>query len=122
VPNVAGFVPRPGSREAVELLGANLADHAMSAVANVMGEAPRLEQSVFAAGITSASADALGALARKLWSHARTELIAEAGRLYALDKNKDDANTRMRFGSYFWSEDWPAPTQNDPPETEEKQE
>jgi len=76
VPHAGGFVPRPGSKEALELLGANLADHAMAAVANVLGEQPRLEQSVFANGITEASADALGALARKLWSQARAELVA----------------------------------------------
>jgi len=119
VPHAGGFVPRPGSKEALELLGANLADHAMAAVANVLGEQPRLEQSVFANGITEASADALGALARKLWSQARAELVAEASRLYAGDKDLADATHRVRFGSYFWSEDWPTP--QDASEPEEKQ-
>ncbi len=118
VPNVAGFVPRPGSKEALELLGANLADHAMAAVANVLGEQPRLEQSVFASGITEASANTLGALARTLWNHARTELITEASRLYAADKDLADATHRVRFGSYFWSEDLPT----DAAEPQEKQE
>jgi hypothetical protein len=104
VANGAGFVPAPGSREALELLGANLADHALAAVNNVLGEPPRLEQSVFAAGITAQSADALGTLARRLWSHARSELIAEATRLYLADRDQPDATARMRFGSYFWSE------------------
>jgi hypothetical protein len=103
----AGYVPAPGSREALELLGANLADHAAAAVSNVLGQPPQLEQSVFASGITAQSAEQLGTLARKLWSHARTELIAEATRLYEADKTQPDATQRMRFGSYFWSEDWP---------------
>lgn len=107
VANAAGFVPPPGSREALELLGANLGDHALAAVNNVMGEPPRLEQSVFAGGITQHSADALGAMARRLWSHARSELVAEALRLYEADQHKPDATARMRFGSYFWSEDPP---------------
>jgi hypothetical protein len=109
VANATGFVPAPGSREALELLAANLSDHAMTAVCNVLGDAPRLEQSVFANGITQQSADELGALARRLWSHVRSELAAEAIRLYEADHNKTNATVRMRFGSYFWSEDRLAP-------------
>jgi hypothetical protein len=122
VANGAGFVPAPGSREALELLGANLGDHALAAVCNVLGEPPRLEQSVFAAGITPQSADALGALARRLWSHARSELIAEATRLYAADHDKPEATARMRFGSYFWSEDLQQPAADAAPATQEKPE
>lgn len=110
-PLAAGFVPKPGSKEALELLGANLADHALAAVSNVMGAPPQLEQSVFATGITPASAQALGTLARTLWSRARAELIEQASALYAQDQNQADATTRMRFGSYFWSEDWPTQPQ-----------
>jgi hypothetical protein len=122
VANGAGFVPAPGSREALELLGANLADHALAAVCNVLGEPPRLEQSVFAAGITAQSAEELGALARRLWSHARSELIAQATRLYEADKDKPDATARMRFGSYFWSEDWQQPAPDEAPVPQEKPE
>lgn len=110
VANASGFVPAPGSREALELLAANLSDHALAAVCNVLGEPARLEQSVFAGGITQPSAEALGALARRLWSHARSELASEAIRLYEADKGKPDATARMRFGSYFWSEDRLAPS------------
>lgn len=81
----------------------------MAAVCNVLGETPRLEQSVFANGITQLSANALGDLARRLWSHARSELAAEAIRLYEADRGKADATQRVRFGSYFWSEERPAP-------------
>lgn len=105
VPSTAGFVPAPGSLEALELLGANLGDHALAAVANVLGEAPRLEQSVYASGITPAAAEELAALARRLWNHARAELIAEATRLYEADRGHPEATQRMRFGSYFWAED-----------------
>ena len=106
VPLRAGFVPEAGSREALELLGANVGDHALAAVSNVLGGAPTLEQSVFAAGITEASADKLREVARRLWTRARSELIAEATHLYEADKLRDDATTRVRFGSYFWSGPW----------------
>lgn len=106
VPLRAGFVPDAGSREALELLAANVGDHALAAVSNVLGGPPTLEQSVFAAGITEDSARQLGEVARRLWSRARTELIAEATRLYEADKLREDARTRVRFGSYFWSGPW----------------
>jgi len=110
-PAHADFVPPAGSGEALELLAANLADHATAAVTNVLGGPPTLEQSVFAAGITAPSAERLQVLARTLWVHMRSEMIEEATRLYEADKDRADARTRVRFGSYFWAGPWePAPT------------
>ena len=106
VPVRAGYVPQPGSREALDLLAANVGDHALAAVANVLGEPSTLEQSVYAAGITEASAQKLGELARRIWARSRAELIEEATRLYEADRDREDARTRMRFGSYFWSQPW----------------
>jgi len=105
VPKREGFVPPAGSREILELFGGNLSDHASAAVANLMGGAPRLEQSVFAEGITRESAAHLGQLARKLWSQVRSEMIAEATRRYSADQNREDATCRARFGAYYWEED-----------------
>ncbi len=105
VPNRDGFIPPAGSRELLELFAGNLSDHASTAVSNLVGGAPELEQSVFAEGITRESAEALGALARKLWTHARSEMIAEASRRYAADRGREDATYRARFGAYFWDQD-----------------
>jgi hypothetical protein len=117
----ADFVPPAGSREALELLAANLADHATAAVSNVLGGVPTLEQSVFAAGITAESARRLQALARALWVRMRGEMIEEASRLYEADQDRPDARERVRFGSYFWSGPWePAPPDpQDSPRDEE---
>lgn len=104
VPNRDGFIPPPGSLELIELFGNNLTDHAATAVANLLGSAPRLEQSVFAEGITAESAEHLGVLARKLWAQARTEMIAQASRCFEQDHDKPDADHRMRFGVYYWDE------------------
>ena len=105
VPNRDGFVPPAGSRELLELFAGNLSDHARTAVANLLGGAPRLEQSVFAEGITRESAEHLGELARKLWSQARSEMIAEASRRYAADRHSAGATHRARFGAYYWEQD-----------------
>ena len=104
VPHQEGFVPPPGSRDLLDLFGANLADHAAAAVGNLLGQPATLEQSVFAEGITPESAKALGELARKLWAQARSEMIAEATRRYEADQGRDDANCRMRFGVYYRAE------------------
>jgi hypothetical protein len=119
---VAGseYVPPAGSREALDLLAANLADHATAAVSNVLGGPPTLEQSVFAAGITEASAAQLQQLARTLWVRMRNEMIEEASRLYQADQDLPQARTRVRLGSYFWSGPWePPPDAQDSPQEEE---
>ena len=105
VPLREGFVPAVGSPEMMELFGGNLSDHAAAAVANLLVQAPRLEQSVFAVGITAESAQHLGGLARKLWAQAKSEMIAEATRRYEADQTREDATSRMRFGAYYWSDD-----------------
>ena len=104
VPNRQGFIPPPGSRELVELFGNNLSDHAAAAVANLLGDTPRLEQSVFADGITAESATILGELARTLWTKARAEMIAQASRRHEQDQDQPQATHRMRFGIYYWDE------------------
>ena len=91
--------------ELIELFAGNLSDHASTAVGNLLGSSPRLEQSVFAEGITRESAEHLGELARKLWSQARSEMIAEASRRYEADRHSADATYRARFGAYFSEQD-----------------
>ena len=108
VPSGDGYVPARGSGEALALFGGNVADHLAAAVDNLLGAPPTLEQSVFAEGITPASAQALAELARTLWMRSRSEMIAEATRRYEADQGREDATVRMRFGAYYRAEDTPA--------------
>ncbi|MDD0815966.1 DUF6502 family protein [Curvibacter sp. HBC28] len=114
VPQQDGFIPKVGSQDAVDLFAANLADHLQAAVSNLLEGPQFLEQSVFAEGITQASADELGALARQLWARSRQELIAAATRLYEADQGRPEADQRMRLGAYFWSGDWQRPAEPEP--------
>lgn len=114
VPHQEGFVPPAGSRDLLDLFGANLADHAAAAVGNLLGQPAQLEQSVFAEGVTAESAQALGELARKLWAQARSDMIAEATRRYAADQGRADATYRMRFGAYYWADDMAEGMPSDP--------
>jgi hypothetical protein len=110
------FVPPAGSRDALELLAANLADHAAAAVSNVLGGEPALEQSVFAAGLSPASAARLHALARTQWAQVRGRMIEEATRLHEADRASPGPRMRVRFGSYFWSASWePTPATPEEP-------
>jgi uncharacterized protein DUF6502 len=123
VPEREGFVPSAGSREILQFFSGNLSDHASAAVANLLGDAPRLEQSVIAEGITRESADHLAELARKLWSQVRSEMIAEATRRYAADQDREDATCRARFGAYYWEEErQPDQTTREVPATGEQDE
>ncbi len=116
LPARADFVPPTGSRDALELLAANLADHGAAAVSNVLGGEPLLEQSVFAAGLTPASAARLHELARTLWAQARARMIDEATRLHESDRTSPNRSVRVRYGSYFWSAPWePNPTEPEEP-------
>lgn len=101
VPNPQGFVPPAGSREAMQLLADNLQAHAATAVDNLLGHPAKLEQAVFAEGVTRESAEILGQLARKLWAEMRTEMISKATHLYAQDRGRTDADQKLRLGVYF---------------------
>lgn len=112
------FVPAPGRNEAAALLAANVADHLAAAVHNLTRPAPRfLEQSVYADGLSLASVEALGKLARELWKGDFERMVAEATQKVQHDDALDPALAamRMRFGVYYFYE----PTRHGPGENAE---
>ena len=102
------FVPAPGRNEAAALLSANVADHLAAAVHNLTRpSSPKfLEQSVYADGLSLASVEALGTLARELWKGDFERMVAEATQKVQLDDALDPALAamRMRFGVYYYFE------------------
>lgn len=97
---------------AAQTLGVNVADHLNAAVHNLVvpDGARLLEQSVFAYGLSPASAEALGELARDLWA-AAFEAMAQAAtaRLVGDDAAREASavelpRERMRFGAYYYRE------------------
>jgi hypothetical protein len=101
------FVPAAGQAEAAALLAANTADHLAAAVHNLTRPAPKfLEQSVFADGLSMASVEALGTLARELWKGDFERMVAEATQRVQHDESLDPllAAMRMRFGVYYYFE------------------
>jgi hypothetical protein len=113
------FVAPRAELEAAQTLGVNVADHLNAAVHNLSGRdsARFLEQSVFACGLSPASGERLGELARELWSPAFTAMVqAATARLAEDDAERVNSaralpRERMRFGAYFYREaEPPEPT------------
>lgn len=115
------FVISGRDRAAVQAMAVNVADHLATAVHNLGCEEPaarRLEQSVFAEGLSEAAVAELGDLARALWAPALETMAREAGaRLRAeaaahlagehesaTDGDTAPATARLRFGVYYHHE------------------
>jgi len=109
---------------AVRTMAVNVADHIAAAVHNLQAEAPServLEQSVYADGLSAASARHLGDVARQLWGVALEGMVREARAQIAQDAaargphptpdHGEDRRTRVRFGIYYHLEadESPAP-------------
>jgi hypothetical protein len=98
------FVPSADEAAMAELFAANGADHLSAAVHNLTTPGPRLlEQSVFATGLSRASAEELGVLARRLWAEAFARMAEEASRRHQADQPAFPPH-RMRFGVYYYTE------------------
>lgn len=61
------FIPKDGTAEMLQIFADNVADHIASAVSNISGVVPMLEQAVFVEGFTEESVEVLAALSRKIW-------------------------------------------------------
>jgi len=99
------FVPREGYAEMLQLFSDNVGDHLAAAARNLAGsEAPLLEQSVYANGLTTESADALNTLSRGLWAGVFQQMVRTATLLSKQDEGVDGADERVRLGMYFYRE------------------
>ena len=96
------FVPKEGSAEMLQLFADNVADHIASAVSNISGASPMLEQAVFADGFTEESVETLTALSREIWLSGLKEIVREATKLNRQDEGRTDANRRFRLGMYSY--------------------
>lgn len=106
VPVAASFTPSRRRDELTALFAANAGDHIAAAVHNLTTDAPRyLEQSVFADGLGADSVAQLHDLARAAWQRAFEDLVKLARQRVEHDDGLPaQAQQRMRFGAYFYSE------------------
>ncbi len=105
-PISVSFTPSRKLDDLTALFAANAADHIAAAVHNLTVDAPpKLEQSVFADGLSAESVDHLMAQARGAWSAAFETMVREATNRVEADAALDESDQhRMRFGVYFYSE------------------
>jgi len=97
-----GFVPKEGIAEMLQLFADNVGDHMATAVQNIKGNDPLLEQSVYANKLSPQSAEKLNALSRQIWAKAFHEIVTEATKLCREDEASPDANQRVRLGMYYY--------------------
>ncbi len=96
------FVPEHDFEEKMQFFERNLAEHLAASVSNMSGERePFLDQAVYYAGISAASAERLARRARELAMRALRTLNREASALQTADRGRDDAKERVHFGAYF---------------------
>jgi Family of unknown function (DUF6502) len=101
--NQSAFVTNKGFNEMAYYLGHNVHDHMASCVNNIMEESdPMLERSVYYASLTEKSVNKLRTTASKKGDELLQYLNKQAIKLYDEDKDKDDANHRMRLGVYWY--------------------
>ncbi len=104
----AGFSPRQGFAEMVQLLQANMHDHLSAATQNLDQGRNFLEQSIFVDQLTEQSAQRLHAVSAKAWRAAFKTVMQEANQRFEEDQVNappEKRTFRARFGSYFYSEE-----------------
>lgn len=109
--NSTSFVPTKGFEEKAYYFGFNLHDHIAASVHNVLEEGPpMLERTAYYDRLSTASVEKLRKLATDLGASAIQKIVGTAMRLEAQDATKTEANHRMTFGVYFYTE----PTREEP--------
>ena len=99
----SAFVTNKEFTEMAYYLGHNVHDHLASCVNNIIADqAPMLERSVYYASLTESSVNKLNAIAGKKGDELLQQLNKQAIKFYDADKDKDDANYRIRLGVYWY--------------------
>jgi hypothetical protein len=112
-----GFVPVDDLQSMLAFLGDNGRDHLLAAVANTLGEQPRmLERAVYARGLALQDCEQVHQLVRERWLALHHELAQEMAQ--AVGRAPADANGRIRVGIYTYYEDEGTPPPMRPPESE----
>jgi hypothetical protein len=106
-PTAKAFVPSRDAEELEAMFAANASDHLAAGVHNLTGgETKFLEQSIFASGLSEASAAKLHEVARSIWKRALESMVT-AGEQCIAEDGEVVESSRIRFGLYYYSEPTP---------------
>jgi hypothetical protein len=101
----AAFIPAQGADEMAFYFGQNIRDHLAATVHNLTQNSPPfLERSVYYDNLTPESVAKLTELSRTLGMRTLQAVNRQALELERADQSKSEANQRMNFGVYFFSE------------------
>jgi len=104
------FMPDAQHQEAQHLFASSVADHLCAGVHNLTAADGKkfMEQSVFADGLSEASAQALAQLANRLWRQVLSAMVKAAVPLCERDEPLG-GRYRLRLGMFCWSADTGTP-------------
>ncbi|CAG0125014.1 hypothetical protein RHDC2_00856 [Rhodocyclaceae bacterium] len=103
--NSEAFVPEKGFDEKAYYFGANIHDHLAACAHNLMGnQPPLLERSVYYDQLNAVSVEELAKLSRDLGNQVLQKINRRALELQRQNENQPEANQRMNFGVYFYTE------------------
>ncbi|WP_019142911.1 DUF6502 family protein [Noviherbaspirillum massiliense] len=119
-PRLNAFVPNSDFAQMLAYLGANLHDHAATAVRNTLGIKPAfLEQSIYSDAVHANAVAELAGLARQEWTHILKSFVPEVARHEPDTQDAQPAAganppryARIRLGMYFYAEDEREPAQD----------
>ena len=101
--NKSAFVTNKEFKEMAYYLGHHIHDHMASCVNNILNEqTPMLERSVYYASLSENSVKKLRSIADKKSNELLQLLNKQAIKFHQADKDKNDANYRMRLGVYWY--------------------
>lgn len=99
------FIPARGTDEKAFFMGKDISDHMAAVAHNMMeGQPPFLERCVYYDGLSAESIEKLRVLTRELAVSAMQQVNQRALDLQAKDAGNTEADQRMTFGVYFYSE------------------
>lgn len=103
--NIEAFVPKAGFEDKAFFFGQNLHDHIAASVHNVLEQGkPFIERSVYYDHLSPESVEELAALSAELGMQALQAVNRRAAELESRDADAPQANRRMNFGVYFFTE------------------
>ena len=103
--NQSAFVPQKGLEEKAFFLGRHVHDHLAACTHNILEDnKPFMERSVFFSTLTTESVENLREIAEHQGMQLLQDLNQQAIAFQKVDKNKPDADQRMRLGLYWFQE------------------
>jgi len=97
------FVPAARVRDMLAFLGDNVRDHLQAAVANTLGQQPRLlERAVYASGLTLEDCERIHQQTRQHWDRIHHQLVRDMTE--AVERAEGQGEGRVRVGIYTYYE------------------